>query len=107
MAAVSNLNPAFSMANILQLQSMDVRAAPRYLELLATPTTLEREIEVSGLGAGPTEQFVNMLRAGHPAHTKRIMGALGLQVQCLQVEIVGFRAGLPRHRGFPQELQLQ
>ncbi|GMQ74972.1 MAG: hypothetical protein BMS9Abin01_0215 [Gammaproteobacteria bacterium] len=54
----------FALTNIIQLEASSVEAAPEYYRLIATPTTLEREISVWKLGTYPTIYFVNMLRKG-------------------------------------------
>lgn len=64
---------AFALTNIMQIESSSVDAAPLYLRLVSTPTTLEREIDVSGLGRHATIHFVNMLDAGDSERTDTIM----------------------------------
>jgi len=54
----------FALTNIIQIEAMSVEAAPETYRLIATPTTLEREISVWKLGTHPTIYFVNMLKKG-------------------------------------------
>lgn len=64
---------AFGITNIMQLEASRIDAAPDYLRLVSTPTTLERPIEVDGLGTHPTIRFVEMLREGDRKKTEAIM----------------------------------
>lgn len=64
---------AFGLTNVMQIEASRTDAAPQYLRLVSTPTTLERRIEVDGLGRHPTIHFVDRLREGDREKTDAIM----------------------------------
>jgi hypothetical protein len=63
----------FALTNIIQLEASRVEAAPAYLRLISTPTTLEREIDIGELGRHPTIHFVELLEEGDRDKTESIM----------------------------------
>lgn len=64
---------AYGLANIMQFTSGSVDGAPRWLRAIMTPTTLEREIRVPGLGVHPTFELLRMIEEGDREKTDAIM----------------------------------
>jgi len=91
----------FALTNIIQLEASSVDAAPGYYRLIATPTTLEREINVWKLGSHPTIYFVNLLRKGDSAATDAIMKRFRkLRLESLAIPILQEQAVDIEHPGF-------
>ena len=63
----------FALTNLLQIQSNDIEAAPEYLRFVSTPTTLEREFRVPGVGRNSTLEFLKILGEGDADKTAAIM----------------------------------
>jgi len=91
----------FALTNIIQLESFNVDAAPEYYRLIATPTTLEREIGVSDLGTHSTEYFTDLLKKGDAAATDAIMGKFQeLRLTSLAIPTLKVQAVDIDHPGF-------
>ena len=91
----------FALTNLLQIQSSDIEAAPRYLRFISTPTTLEREIRVPGVGRGSTLEFVHMLEKGDPEKSDSIMRTFrDLKLARLVLPILRSQAANIDHDGF-------
>jgi len=91
----------FSLTNLLQIESSDIEAAPQYLRYVSTPTTLEREIRVPGVGRGSTLEFIEMLDEGDPEKVDAIMQRFSeLQLARLSLPILRSQATNIDHRGF-------
>ena len=91
----------FALTNLLQIESTDIEAAPEYLRFVSTPTTLEREIRVPGLGRNSTLEFMKMLEEGDPDKSDAIMGKLHeLNLARLSIPVLTNHAMNIEHRGF-------
>jgi hypothetical protein len=92
---------AFALSNIIQLEAYNIDAAPAYLRLISTPTTLERELSIGKYGKRPTIEFVEMLKEGDRKTTKAIMRQLRKShVESLALPILKTQAMDLDHRGF-------
>lgn len=91
----------FSFTNILQIQASKIDAAPDYLRAITTPTTLEREIKVVGVGREPTVRFVEMLEEGDYEKTAAIMAKFEeLELTAIALPILKEQARNIDHPGF-------
>ena len=91
----------FSFTNILQIQATRLDAAPGYLRAITTPTTLEREIKVVGVGKEPTVRFVKMLEEGSYEQTAAIMAKFEeLELTAIALPILNEQARNIDHPGF-------
>ena len=91
----------FSLTNILQIEASSLTGAPGYLRAITTPTTLEREITVPGIGTRRTVRFVEMLEEGHREKTDGIMRRFeDLQLSAIALPILRNQAGNIDHPGF-------
>jgi hypothetical protein len=92
---------AFALTNIMQLESSRIDAAPDYLRLVSSPTTLEREISVGKLGEHPTLDYVDMLKEGDHKKTDAIMKQFReLRLESLALPILKEQAMDIDHPGF-------
>jgi hypothetical protein len=91
----------FSFTNILQIQASRIDAAPDYLRAVTTPTTLEREIKVVGVGREPTIRFVEMLEEGDYEKSAAIMAKFEeLELTAIALPILKEQARNIDHPGF-------
>ena len=91
----------FSLTNILQIEASSLSGAPGYLRAITTPTTLEREITVPGVGTRRTVRFVEMLEEGNREKTHAIMRRFeDLQLSTIALPILRNQAGNIDHPGF-------
>jgi len=91
----------FSFTNILQIQASRLDAAPGYLRAVTTPTTLEREIKVVGVGREPTIRFVRMLEEGNYEKTAAIMAKFQeFELTAIALPILKKQAKNIEHPGF-------
>jgi hypothetical protein len=91
----------FAFTNILQIQATRIDAAPDYLRAITTPTTLEREIKVVGVGREPTIAFLNMLEEGDLEKTNAIMKKFQeLELTAIALPILKAQAVNIEHSGF-------
>ena len=91
----------FALTNVLQIESSDIEAAPEYLRFVSTPTTLERQVRVPGVGRNSTLEFMKMLEEGDPDKSDAIMGKLHeLKLTRLVLPLLTSQATNIDHRGF-------
>jgi len=71
--AITALLPVGAWTNLVQMQALDVAAAPPLLRTLAPPTLMEREIGVPGSGRAPVVAWLRRLQ--EPRHDKHLIVA--------------------------------